>query len=229
MPRQTVERVFSRRSFLLFLFLAPACLIVLATIILATQYRQLQSVVSSRPAVAPFEWDGAARARLDSVLLSLESFSAGQGSDTLGLPASDLNLLAAASPTLKKQKIRFRITASDSLLVTESTQSIADQNRRLSWIFKKVIPAEFQYLNARMEGLPQWKENRIEFLPERGSLNGSKVPRAALVKRSGLSPRDLVDDVHAPAYAKLVSVLDTVFFADRGVKLVRVNAADSAR
>jgi hypothetical protein len=225
MAQKSVERVFSRRSFLLFLFLAPAAILALIAIILATQYRQLQSVVSSRQAVAPFEWNAAGRARLDSLVDSLRAFSSGAGPDTLRLQASDLNLLAAASPTVKKQNIHFRIAATDSTLVVESTQSIEDQHRRLSWIFKKIIPREFQYLNARLEGVPQWKDGRLDFIPERGFLNGAKVPRAALLKRSGMSPRDFVDDAGLPAYHGVIRVLDTAFQAEGRLVLVRAPEA----
>jgi hypothetical protein len=229
MPKQTVERVFTRRSFLLFLFLAPAAVLTLVAIILATQYKQLQSVVSSLQAVTPFEWNSAGRARLDSVLVSVQNFSSGSGSDTLVLPAPDLNLLAAASPVLQKQRLYFRFTDTDTLLFVETTQSIEDQNRKLSWILKKIVPLEFQYLNAQLEGLPQWKEGKLEFIPERGYLNGSKVPRAALSKRSGMAVRDFIEDSGMPVYDKLRSVLDTTFYTPGGVTLVRRSAAaDSA-
>ena len=230
MPKQTVERVFTRKSFLFFLFLAPAAILTLLAIVLATQYKQLQSVVSSKQVVTAFAWDEAGRARLGSVLASLNGFASGSGADTLPLPASDLNLLAAASPVLKRQRLYFRITAADSQLIVESTQSIEDQHRKLSWVFKKIIPVEFQYLNARLEGLPQWKDGKLEFLPERGFLNGSKVPRAALLKRSGMSPRDFVAEADQPRYRQVLNVLDTAFYAGGGVVLVRrTPASDSAK
>jgi hypothetical protein len=221
MPKQTVEPVFNRRSFLFFLFTAPSAVLILIALVIAAQYKQLHSIVSSRQAVTPFEWNAAGRARLDTVLGSLRAFSAGSGPDTLRLPASDLNLLAAASPVLEKERLYFRITATDTLLVVESTQSIRDQNRRFSWIFKKVIPSEFQYLNARLEGVPLWQHGRLDLLPERGFLNGSKVSKVTLKKRNGMSPRDFVDSAGVPAYEAITGVLDTVFFADRGVVLVR--------
>jgi hypothetical protein len=221
MPKQTVERVFTRRTFLLFLFLAPAAILTLFAIVLATQYKQLQSVVSSRQAVTPFAWSDSGKARLDTVLGSLQDLSAGRGPDTVRLSASDLTLLAAASPVSQKQRLHFRVSATDSQLIVESTQSIEDQQRRLSWIFQKIVPREFQYLNARLEGGPQWKEGKLEFLPERGFLNGSKVPRAALLKRTGMSPRDFVDEANQPAYEALVKTLDTAYFENRGVVLVR--------
>jgi hypothetical protein len=230
MSKQTVERVFTRRSFLFFLFIAPAAVLTLVTIILATQYRQLQAVVSSRQVVTPFEWDAAGGARLNTVLGSLQAFSTRTGSDTLRLPAPDLNLLAAASPVVLRQHLYFHITAADSFLIVESTQSIEDQHRMLSWIFKKVIPVQFQYLNARLEGLPQWKEQRLEFVPDQGFLNGAKVPRAALSKRPGMSPRDFLADAAMPEYLQFQSMLDTVFYADSAVVLVRrTPASDSAR
>lgn len=230
MPKQTVERVFTRRSFLLFLFLAPAAVLTLVAIILATQYKQLQSVVSSEQVVKPFVWDDAGRTHLNSLVASLHEFSSGVGSDTLRLPAADLNLLAAASPVVQKQRVYFRFTDTDTMLLVETTQSIEDQNRKLSWIFKKIIPLEFQYLNARLEGLPQWKQGRLEFVPERGFLNGSKVPRAALSKRPGMSVRDFIGDSQLPVYEALRNVLDTTFYASTGVTLVRRSAAsDSAR
>ena len=217
MPKQNVERVFTRRSFILFLLLAPAAILTLIAIILATQYKQLQSVVSSKPVVSAYSWDEAGRARVGAIAGSLRDFATGKGSDTLRLTASDLNLLAAASPVVQKQRLYFRISALDSLLLVESTQSIEDQNRKLSWIFKKVIPLEFQYLNARLEGLPQWKEGRLEFAAERGFLNGSKVPRAALLKRAGISPKDFVDSTGLPLYQALLSRLDSTYYADGSV------------
>jgi hypothetical protein len=225
MPKQIVEPVFNRRSFLFFLFTAPAAVQILITLIIAAQYKQLHSIVSSHRAVTPFEWNAADHARLDSVLASLRAFSAGAGPDTVRLPASDLNLLAAASPVLKKERLYFRITATDTLLVVESTQSIADQKRRFSWVFKKIIPREFQYLNARLEGVPLWQHGRLDFLPERGFLNGSKVSKVTLKKRNGMSPRDFVDSTGVPAYEAFTAVLDTVYFADRGVVLVRAKGA----
>jgi hypothetical protein len=225
MPKQTVEPVFNRRSFLFFLFTAPSAILILIALVVLAQYKQLHSIVSSRPAVGPFEWNAADRARLDSVLGSLSAFSAGAGSDTLRLPASDLNLLAAASPVLRQERLYFRISATDTLLIVESTQSIRDQRRRFSWIFKKVIPEEFQYLNARLEGLPTWQGGRLDFAPERGFLNGSKVSKVTLKKRDGMSPRDFVDNAGVPAYQALTGVIDTVFFENQGVTLVRVPKA----
>lgn len=230
MARQTVERVFTRRSFLLFLFLAPAAVLTLVAIILATQYKQLQSVVSSRQAVTPFAWDDAGRAHLNMLSSDFTQFASGTGPDTLRLSPSDLTVLAAASPVAQRQRIRFRITANDSELVVETTQSIEDQHRKLSWIFQKIVPTEFQYLNARLEGLPQWKDGKLEFSPERGFLNGAKVPRAALSKRPGMSPNDFVEGEGQATYHQLVGKLDTAYFAEGVVRLVRrTPASDSAR
>ena len=226
MPKLTVEPVFNRRSFLFFLFTAPLAILVLIALVVAAQYKQLHSIVSDHPAVTAFEWNPAGQTRLDSVLASLRDFSSGAGKDTLRLPASDLNLLAAASPVLRQQKLYFRITSTDSQLIVESTQSIKDQHRRFSWIFQKVIPPQFQYLNARLEGLPSLKDGRLDFVPERGFLNGSKAPSVSLTKRNGMSPRDFVDSTGLPAYNALVTVLDTVFFSTGDVVLVRATGAN---
>src|SRR5215217_5511007 len=139
MTQKTLEPVFTRRGFLLFVFVAPTAVLVLLVIIVLAQYRQLQKVVSSREAVPAFAWNAAAEARKDSLLAGFEAFAAGAGPDSLRLSASDLTVLAAASPAARAQNLHMRVASRDSLLVIETTQSLEDQNRRFTWIFKKLV------------------------------------------------------------------------------------------
>jgi hypothetical protein len=233
MPQKTLEPVFTRRGFLLFVFVAPTAIIVLLTILVIAQYRQLQRVVSSRPAVPAFAWDAASEARKDSLLAAFEAFAApadtmrpnaGErlaGPDSLFLSGRDLTILASASPAARAQNLHMRVTSRDSLLFIETTQSIEDQNRRFSWVFKKLIPHEYRFLNAGLEGVPEWKHGRLTFLPQRGFMNGGKVSRTAIAKRSELSPKAYLDSAHVPAYERVLAQVDTVVLVPGGVALIR--------
>jgi hypothetical protein len=246
MPQKTLEPVFTRRGFLLFVFVAPTAILVLLTILVVAQYRQLQRVVSSHEAVPAFAWDAASEARKDSLLSALDAFAAPAGDtahltagdtnslaappplpgpDSLLLSDRDLTILASASPAARAQKLHMRVTSRASrdglLLFIETTQSIEDQNRRFSWVFKKLIPHEYRFLNAGLEGVPEWKHGRLTFLPQRGFMNGGKVSRKAIAKRAELSPKAYLDSAHVPAYERLLARVDTVVLVPGGVALVR--------
>lgn len=228
MTQKTLEPVFTRRGFLLFVFVAPAAILVLLIILVLAQYRQLQRVVSSHEAVAAFAWDASAEARKDSLLSAFAAFSADSSAspDSLFLSGRDLTVLAAASPAARAQNLHMRVSVRDrdTLLVVETTQSIEDQNRRFSWVFKKLIPREYRWLNARLEGAPEFKNGRLNFIPERGFLNDGKVSRTAIAKRSELSPKAYLDSAHVPAYEKLLTKVDTVVMVKGGVTLIRKDA-----
>jgi hypothetical protein len=234
MPQKTLEPVFTRRGFLLFVFVAPTAILVLLIILVVAQYRQLQRVVSSTEAVPAFAWDAASEARKDSLLAAFDAFAAPAGDaasrtaedslagpDSLVLSARDLTILASASPAARAQNLHMRVTSRDSLLFIETTQSIEDQNRRFSWVFKKLIPHEYRFLNAGLEGVPEWKHGRLTFLPGRGFMNGGKVSRTAIAKRSELSPKAYLDSAHLPAYERVLARVDTVVLVPGGVALVR--------
>jgi hypothetical protein len=227
--RQLPPPVFSRRSFLFFILLAPACLLAVAAIVVTLQYKQFQALVSDAAVVEEFAWTEGSRQRLDALLGTLTSPPSSSsssspdssGRDTVRLAAADLTLLAAASPVLAREGIRFRFTGSDSQLVAESSQRVEALSGRFAWIFKRITPVPDGWLNARMEGLPEWKTSALGFAPERSFLNGAKVPRAAMSKRGGLSPKDFIDPAHEPEYTALVATIDTVLYEGGETLLIR--------
>ena len=176
-----------------------------------------------REAIPAFAWDSASEARKDSLIAAFETFTVDSlaAPDSLLLSARDLTILAAASPASRAQNLHMRVTSRDSLLVIETTQSIEDQTRRFSWIFKKIVPREYRWLNARLEGVPEFKHRRLTFFPQRGFLNEGKVSRTALSKRAELSPKAYLDSAHVPAYERLLGVVDTVVLVPGGVALIR--------
>jgi hypothetical protein len=219
--RQIPPPVFSRRSFIFFILLAPACLLAVVAIVVTLQYKQFQAMVSPAPVVEESGPTTESRQRLDNLQSSLSSFSNRRGPDTLRLSAHDLTVLTAASPVLQRERIRFRFTVADSLLVAESSQRVEAMSGRFAWIFKRIAPAGDGWLNARMEGLPEWKAGALGFAPERSFLNGAKVPRAAMSKRGGMSPKDFLDPSAEPQYNAFITAIDTVLWDGRNVELVR--------
>lgn len=233
--RELPPPVFSRRSFLFFIVLAPACLLAVAAIVLTLQYRQFQALVSPTSTVAPPRPLSEGRESAAPVLASIARFTEGAGPDTLALSPDDLNRLAAASTVLRREQIRFRFSAgltttpnldvAESLLVVESSRTVTDLNGKVAWIFKRISPIADGWLNARMEGLVELKKNDLAFAPERGFMNLTKVPKAAMTKRGGMSPRDFIEASAAPRYAAFVAVLDTAYWNGRAVVLVRAEDA----
>jgi hypothetical protein len=213
----------SRRSFVLFALLAPAGLLVIAGIIALLQYRQFRSMVSPQAAVMAPAWTAADSARHESLLAVLKAFSGDAGPDTLSLSPEDLTLLAASSPAANSKGFRIRILAKDSLLASESSRPVDSLEGGAAAVFKRLSPVENGWLNARVEGLPQWKDGALALDPARGYLNGVKVPRTALAKRGGLSPRDFLAPEQLPAYQAFLEVLDTVVYVDGRVVLIRKN------
>jgi hypothetical protein len=218
--RQIPPPVFSRRSFLFFILLAPACVLAVIAIVVTLQYKQFQAMVSSASTVEQFLWTEESRQSLDTLLAAIQSFPRDEGPDTLWLSPDDLTSLAAASPVLERLRISFRITAADGFLVVESSQRVEALNGRFAWIFKRLSPTPDGWLNARMEGLPEWKAGALDFAPERGFLTGSKLPRAALTKRGGMSPRDFLDPIHEPEYRAFLGALDTILLDSNGSVLL---------
>lgn len=213
--------VFSRRSFIFFLIAGPIGLLTIFLLILVSQYGQYKGMVSPRENVPETVWTDEDREQLASTREGLENFTAGRGPDSLWIAPSELTLLAASSPTVQRQGIRFRITAREGDLVIETTQSIESMQGRIAWVFRKITPSDFRWLNARLEGYPEWKDGALAFAPERGYLNDGKVPSAALTKRGGMSPKDFLDPVHAPEYRAFLSMLARVEFSNGGIALIR--------
>lgn len=233
--RELPPPVFSRRSFLFFIILAPACILAVATIVLTLQYRQFRALVAPVSTVEPPPPLPESREAANLILAAIAQFSDGLGSDTLKLSPDDLNRLTAASPVLRREQIRFRFSAgltttpnseaAESLLVVESSRTVADLEGKAAWVFKRISPIADGWLNARMEGLVELKKNELAFAPERGFMNATKVPKAAMTKRGGMSPRDFLEAAEASRYAALIAALDTAYWDGRAVVLVRAGAA----
>lgn len=214
----TEPPVFSRRSFLFFVVLAPACLLAVAAIILTLQVKQYRLLVAETPLVADVVEEDPDGVR--TLLDRFAGFSAGQGPDTLRLSSADLDILVASSAA-RGAGIRFRFTATDSLLLVESSRRVEELEGRLAWLFKRIAPVSDGWLNARMEGLPELKDRQLGFDVSRGFLNGSKVPRAALTKRGGLSPKDFLDPRYEPEYTAFLSAVASVSWDGRNVVIAR--------
>jgi hypothetical protein len=223
--REIPPPVFSKRSFLFFILLAPASFAAVAAIVLTLQYKQFQAMVAPATTVAEFVPTSESRQRLDGLRASIQAFSDTLESpvDTLRLSPDDLTVLAAASPVTAREHIRFRFAAKKGLLVAESSQRVSALNGRFAWIFKRISKTPEGWLNARLEGLPELKRAplALDFAVENGFLNDGRVPRAALIKRGGLSPKDFLDPVFAPEYYAFLNAIDTVYFDVDAVVLVR--------
>lgn len=216
-----VQPVFSRRSFLFFIVLAPACLVAVASIVLTLQVKQYRLLVAETPVVdSPVPESAGDSSVVPTLLGRFAEFASGAGPDTLRLSPGDLTALVTAS-SATDEGIRFRFTAADSHLVVESTRRVEELDGRLAWLFKRIAPVPDGWLNARMEGVPELKGRELGFAVARGFLNGSKVPRAALTKRGGLSPKDFLHPRHEPEYTAFVSALARVSWDGTHVVLER--------
>jgi|GEM_PF-5207327 len=219
--REIPPPVFSRRSFLFFILLAPACIVAVAAIIITLQYKQYRLLVSPASAVEALVPTPASAQRADSLLAAARAFAAASAPDTLAFTPDDLNALASVSPVLAREEIRVRVVGKDSLLSVESSRRVNALTGRLAWIFKRIAPIPDGWLNARVEGLPELKSRQLALAPERGYLGGTKVPKAAITKRAGLSPKDFIDPEHAAAYTTFVAAVDTVYWNGSAVVMVR--------
>lgn len=148
------QPVFSRRSFLFFIVLAPACLLAVAGIVITLQVKQYRLLVADSPLVEAGEGNPDV---VRTLLGRFAEFSAGEGPDTLRLSPADLEALVVASPAATDEGIRIRFTATDSHLVMESTRRVEELDGRLAWVFKRIAPIPDGWLNARVEGLPELK------------------------------------------------------------------------
>lgn len=212
---------FSRRAFILFLLLAPACFVVVIGIVAVLQYRQFRLFVSPRPAVEALAMTASDSARHEALTTSLSAFAAGTGPDTVTLSPSDLTLLASASPVASLQGIHIRILGGDSLLVSESSRRVDALQGHLAGLFKRFSPVKDGWLNARIEGTPDWHDGVLALAPDRGFLNGVKVPHTALEKHGGLSPSDFLAPEQLPAYKTFLAALDTATYSNGTVRIVR--------
>lgn len=217
--------VFSRRSFLLFIFLAPAGLLTILTIIVTLQYRQFRAMVSPESTIPPVEWTSEKLERVKRLQASLHAFGAGDGRDSVWYAAEDLTLLAASSRVVAEQSLSVRLDVRDTVLVVETSQRVDALQGRFAWIFQRITPVTAVegggWLNARMEGLPEWNGGRLEFAPVRGWLNDVRVPRAALTKRAGMSLRDFVDGPAVDVHDAITAELERVVITDGGAALIR--------
>ncbi len=211
----------SRRSLLLLSLMAPAGLLIIAGIIGLLQYRQFRGMVAPEPAIAESVPTAADSARLAALEGLFRGFPEGRGPDTLSLALEDLTLLANASPAVARDGLRIRFAARESLLVMESSRPVDSLQGRVSGLFKRIAPVPDGWLNARVEGLPEWKKGSLALDPQRGYLNETRVPRTSLTKRGGLSPRDYLAPEHLPDYERLLGALDTVTYRDGKILLIR--------
>jgi hypothetical protein len=220
MPPETTPppQEFSRKSFFLFLVLAPACFLVIAAIVVLVQYRQFKGMVSTDPEIRMPALESALQGRVASLRASFEAFASGNSSpDSLWLSAEDLNALLAASPVARAQDLRFRVEVVADTVVVRSTQPVQAMQGRAAWAFRKIAPDG--YLNARIEGLPQFEKNHLALSASRGFINGQRVPRASLTRRGGMSPPDFLESQEL--YAKLLGVLGEVKLEQGKILLVR--------
>ena len=82
----------SRLSFYVFLLIAPAGLLFILAIILASQYKQFKSIVTPSADVAKFDWDDSAQSRLNELSDEFHTFVAPGGAgkmDSLWITAAD--------------------------------------------------------------------------------------------------------------------------------------------
>lgn len=228
--REIPPPVFSRRSFIFFIILAPACLLTVAAIVLTLQYRQFRSMVAPDSAVPPMVSTPESFQGSATILQALASFTAGEGTDSLAVTPQDLNDLVTIAPALERENMRFRFSVAPAsasgnddrtLLAVESSRPLNALNGRLAWIFQRITPVQEGWLNARLEGLPELKSRQLAFAPERGFMNDARVPKAAITKRGGMSPRDFLEPEAFPRYDSLLAVLDTVLWTGDAVVLVR--------
>jgi hypothetical protein len=219
--RKGLPPVFSRRTFFFFILLAPVSFLALAGILLTLQYKQFQALLSPAPQVREWAWTEENRRSLDSLRAAITNFSSASGPDTLRFSPADITLLGSASPVLQRRRILFRATSHDSLLFVETTQPVDALEGRLAWVFKRIAPPGDRWLNARLEGLPEWKAGVLGLALQSGYLNGDKMPRAALTKRAGMSVRDFLDASAAAPYNAFLASIDTVYLAQGDVMVVR--------
>ncbi len=209
--------VFSRRGFILFLILAPASFACVFAIILVLQYKQFRSLVASVPDVPEVFSDSVGRDRIRELGLSFQAFASGK-TDSLRLTGRDLDFLLAASPVARSQSLRFHVEIGESVLTVHSTQPLHALRGRLAWLFRKMA-RDTGYLNAVLEGAPKFEEGRLELDPNRGFMNGQRVPRAGLVNRGGMSPGDFLEN--RELYEKMIGALAQVKITRGKVLMVR--------
>jgi hypothetical protein len=211
----------SRRSFFLFLMLAPAGFLIIFAIVMVAQFRQFKASVSPVPDVKVVSFDTPACELLEDVARRCLFFVKGNASsgwkmDSLWLNSDDLNVLLAASPTASAQGMRFHVSI-DSVVTVRSTQPVQALQGKFAWMFK--LMAKSGYLNARLEGRPEFKDGKLTFMPDRGFLNGQKVPAIALQKRGGMSPEDFM--TNREFYADFLQAVSSVEVTQGRILVIR--------
>ncbi len=216
-----ITGAFSRLSLYLFIFLVPACFLVIVLTILLVQYRSFKAMVVDHSEIREWSMTEAQKKQLDSLSQTLQNFAKGDSlvSDSLWFGPADLELMIATSSITIAQHLRFKIEIpSDTLFVLRSSQSVQDLNGSMAWIFKKISPHGF--LNARIDGIPQLDTNGLQILPVRGFINGQTVPRTSLSRRGGTSPGDFMEPNNA-SYQRFVKALKEVKLRQGKVLLIR--------
>ncbi len=212
----------SRRTFILFLCMAPASVLCIVAIILVSQYKEFRAIVAPEPNVPPLLWTAPQQMRLQRVAERLGDFASevpAQKSDSLWLDDSDLDVLVASSPISKSSGLRYRVEAGDSNLAVSTTQPVRDLQGKVAWIFRRIAKDQ-GYFNARVEGILDLSPQEVKLAPQVGFMNGQRFPISLLEKRGGFSVSDYAPPGN-PVYARLLQVLTQVKVVRGRVLLVR--------
>ncbi len=180
---------FTKISFTLFLILMPAFLIIIATLLLAMQYKQLHAFVS--PQKMPMVEIARSAEAEAQIQARVQDFFRSKA-ESLSLDAPDLNHFLRTSASLMAQNLDYHIEIQDTLFLAKNSLPVEHLHGVLAFLARLLHVKGF--LNSEMGGYPEFSKGRIHLIPVTATMNGIKAPISVLDKKGDIDPRDWVEN-----------------------------------
>lgn len=184
------DPTFFKGSFLIFLIFLPCFALIIITLLLSMQYKQLRAFISPHPmelATVPKSPEAEAM-----VLTKLHGFFAVAGSDTLSLSVEEINHLIRTSKTLSGLDLDYHMDLQDTFLVARNSLPATHLQGILA-LLTKVLRVK-GYLNSEMKGYASVDKGQVNLIPVSATMNGIDAPMSVLNRKGGVDPAEWVDD-----------------------------------
>jgi hypothetical protein len=208
------DPTFFKGSFLIFLIFLPAFLLIILTLLLAMQYKQLKAFTSPNAvemATVPKSPEAEAKvyAKVHAFFAadsSAKDSTAKGGTDTVVLSAEEINHLIRTSKSLSELNLDYHMDMVDTLLVARNSLPVTHLNGVLS-LLSKVLHVR-GYLNSDMRGYPSLEKGQVSLIPVTATMNGLQAPVSVLNRKGGIDPSEWVADrsFYDQAVARLAGI-----------------------
>jgi hypothetical protein len=193
----------------------PAFLLIIATLLIVMQYKQLRAFVSEKPmqlASVP-----ESREMETQVQSRIHGFFEGNDGDTLSLSADDVTHLSRTSRVLDGQHLDYHFELGDTVLIARNSLPVSALKGPIAFIAKML--RVHGYLNSEMRGYPEFKDGKITIVPTGAVMNGMPAPVSVLNQKGPIDVGDWVSD--KAFYDKALASLSAIKVRDGRLLLIR--------